>query len=539
MSNFVTFNKTVKGSSHDVSGKPCQDFSISETLDGGCILIVCDGHGGDTYVRSDVGSRLAASITQSKIKEFLDNLPRNLFFDKAGSLTALPSKNPLLGHNGQRVDFSALTESQQEIVLQAKSYLDSVKNIPEQKAAFTKLFEAIYSTWLEEIEQDSIQNPFSDVEKNALGNHSLTKAYGSTLMAYVQTKWFWFAFHIGDGKMLICDHEISWSEPVPWDCRCFLNLTTSLCDENPIPEFRFAFDGTGNFPAAVFLGSDGIDDSFVTSEYLRNFYTKTLGIFAESGDLSVTLSELEEYLPKLSKKASHDDMSIAGHINLDAIKEGLKLHLINVEGRDIKENRQRKSQEVEHLKSKLSTLREEEKRLRADLDELQTACKKGWWDAIKELLAKKENISDMIRSLSKVETEIAKLAPELDEKNKDLETWEPPNKSRYEELSKERGIIIASIKQSVEKEHALFLQERATQFPDVQPPLSSPFDVSSSQQSDDALNVDSDYQSFIDEEAKLQSEELLSAHSMPSSAAMPESCHEQIISIECTIITNK
>ena len=232
-------------------------------------------------------------------------------------------------------------------------------------------------------------------------------------------------------------------------------------------------------------------------------------------------------------------MSIAGHINIDAIKDGMKLHLINVEGRDIKENRQRKSQEVEQLKSKLSTLQDKERRLRADLDELQTACKKGWWDAIKELLAKKENISDMIRSLSKVETEISRLAPELDEKNKDLETWEPQNKSRYEELSRERGVIIESIKQSVEKEHALFLQERATLFPDVQPSLSSPFDVTSSHQSGDVLDIDSDYQSSIDKEAKLQSEELLSAHSMPSSAAKPESCREQIISIECTIITNK
>lgn len=51
-----------------------------------------------------------------------------------------------------------------------------------------------------------------------------------------------------------------------------MNVTTSLCDVDPVNEFRYAFNGTGQFPMAFALGSDGIDsDTFVSSELLIKF----------------------------------------------------------------------------------------------------------------------------------------------------------------------------------------------------------------------------------------------------------------------------
>lgn len=35
---------------------------------------------------------------------------------------------------------------------------------------------------------------------------------------------FWFAFHIGDGKLVrmsIVNNKIEFDQPVPWDNRCF------------------------------------------------------------------------------------------------------------------------------------------------------------------------------------------------------------------------------------------------------------------------------------------------------------------------------
>ncbi len=73
MSNsIIVFNATKRGASHVKKGTVCQDYSLSyNSPDGNVqVAIVCDGHGGDTYVRSDVGSRLAAEIALANIQGF-------------------------------------------------------------------------------------------------------------------------------------------------------------------------------------------------------------------------------------------------------------------------------------------------------------------------------------------------------------------------------------------------------------------------------------------------------------------------------------
>ena len=69
----IVFATSVLGASHVKDNKPCQDYSIAWRSEdsGAVVLIVCDGHGSDTYVRSDVGSRLAAEITLVAVKEFV------------------------------------------------------------------------------------------------------------------------------------------------------------------------------------------------------------------------------------------------------------------------------------------------------------------------------------------------------------------------------------------------------------------------------------------------------------------------------------
>ena len=57
------FHKSVRGANHIASQKPCQDYSISYEECGMTIAVVCDGHGGSTYFRSDTGAKLAAEIT--------------------------------------------------------------------------------------------------------------------------------------------------------------------------------------------------------------------------------------------------------------------------------------------------------------------------------------------------------------------------------------------------------------------------------------------------------------------------------------------
>ena len=118
---------------------------------------------------------------------------------------------------------------------------------------------------------------------------------------------------LGDGKCFaFYDKEASkiWDEPLPWDERCFLNKTTSICANDAHESFRFAYGGQESKPIAIFLGSDGIDDTFCDNESLSDFYIKILKEIMFTSEEEVVQS-LEEDLPVLSKRGSRDDMSVA------------------------------------------------------------------------------------------------------------------------------------------------------------------------------------------------------------------------------------
>lgn len=283
------FAFTCQGESHKATDKSCQDYSYSSVEDGVSIAIVCDGHGGERYFRSDVGSRLCTEITVEAIKLFVANIDSSIFIDKA--LT-------------QR---KAIAEMEDE------------KLTPTDNA-LRQLFSSIIATWNQEIATYTEQHPLTEVELAKVppkyieafrNNESLEKTYGCTLMAYVQTSQYWFAFHIGDGKCVSFNEgEPLWQEPIAWDERCFLNKTTSICDSDALNEFRYTYCGDGSFPVAVYLGSDGMDDSFGPMENLVEFYMQVSKLLAKNNDKEAKES-IEETLPVLSKRGSQDDMSLA------------------------------------------------------------------------------------------------------------------------------------------------------------------------------------------------------------------------------------
>ena len=92
-------------------------------------------------------------------------------------------------------------------------------------------------------------------------------AYRTTLIAAVQAKNFWFGLHIGDGKCVTVNPAGEYTQPIPWDEKCFLNQTTSLCDEQALHSFRYYF-GKVDLPLAIFIATDGVDDTFGTDEAL-------------------------------------------------------------------------------------------------------------------------------------------------------------------------------------------------------------------------------------------------------------------------------
>ena len=278
VTDYRAFHLTVIGASHIKSGTVCQDCSQSCEKTECRLVVVCDGHGGADYFRSDRGSKLAAAA-------FTDCMENP---DLIAALSA------------------AATEKQ-------------------RKSRIEQLIKSIIARWNSLVEQDMRQHPFDEDELSGVSEKArrryeagerLQAAYGTTLIGAVLAENFWLGLQIGDGKCVAVSETGEFTQPIPWDEECFLNVTTSLCDENAAKEFRFCFSRT--LPAAVFIGSDGIDDCFAGDERLYDFYRVTLKSFAET-DEETAIAQLKEYLPTLSEKGSGDDMSVGILVNTDLV----------------------------------------------------------------------------------------------------------------------------------------------------------------------------------------------------------------------------
>ena len=299
-----------QGASHILVDKVCQDYAYCETKQGTSIAIVCDGHGGERYFRSDVGARFAAEVARDSIRALLKDLGQYSDLLKKAEFTQV----------------EALTTQRKTGNLDKETELDLV---------FRQLFKSIIAGWHCRIEEHSNLNPLSDYEREKVPEkytseylQHLEKTYGCTLMAAVSTNHYWFAFQIGDGKCISFDCSGNWLEPIPWDDNCFLNKTTSLCDSDAIDEFRYCYGGKGTHPIAVFLGSDGIDDSFGETENMVNFYIQLAKLICSSrhGKEDAEKS-LREDLPQLSRIGSKDDMSVAIIFEAIEIKRALPMLL--------------------------------------------------------------------------------------------------------------------------------------------------------------------------------------------------------------------
>ncbi len=403
----ISFNVTCLGASHIKSGKPCQDYSLSWNSENGDIhvAIVCDGHGGDTYVRSDRGSKLAAEIALANIRNTVDCVSPILFLDKSGAVTARPEEEDDIFHSSCKTVQSIVTDgdndeedSRKQQAEQNRQFYEAVEHIREQDQVMQHLFASIYTQWMKAIEEDAKNNPFTDWEKSQLNGARIAKAYGTTLMAFVRTPLYWFAFHIGDGKMLCCDANFQWREPVPWDCNCFLNITTSLCLREPLHCFRYAFSGKGDFPTAVIMGSDGLDDSWITMDNLKNFYSQTLSIFNDLQE-EETQKQLSEYLPRLSEKGSRDDMSMAGIIDMDALVSGSVVYKKRKEINALSKERHAQEENIAALQQKYDLVAQENSRIQANYQ------------------AEKSKENDLLVKLNLLKTQVEELEQQLNDSN--------------------------------------------------------------------------------------------------------------------------
>ena len=69
---------------------------------------------------------------------------------------------------------------------------------------------------------------------------------------------------------------------------------------------------TENLPQSVFIGSDGVDDTYTNDDLLYAFYQKVDTMIRTNEEEGI--AQLKEFLPQMTLRGSHDDISIAGII---------------------------------------------------------------------------------------------------------------------------------------------------------------------------------------------------------------------------------
>ena len=389
--NIVLLGETCKGASHEISGKPCQDFSLHEDFGNGQLLIVSDGHGSDEYFRSDKGARIAVAVTRTAVLNFVQN------FEEL-------KKIPPFRQRG----ISGVTDEKSE---------DFTMPDVEYEEVFRHLFKYIISQWHEQISNDWMSYPPTDEEYSKADQNSgkvkalydveqpnLSKAYGCTLICAVRTPEFWFAFHLGDGKCIAFNDDGSWFEPIPWDSRCFLNKTTSLSGQG-YESFRYCY-GTRQVPA-LFIGSDGMDDSYPPISCLADWYKLILYKILEH-DEDIVQNMIVDFLPKLSKQGSKDDMSLQLWVDMDL----LSLLCQNLYKKDITE----KEEYYDQLTKEISNLNTDIFICNNNIDE----CNKEQAKLSEEKNKRKSVVELFVNAINALKMQLTQKEQQLSAENKEL-----------------------------------------------------------------------------------------------------------------------
>lgn len=282
MNNYKAFNIHERGYSHLTSGLPRQDNSYSVSCDEYAIAVIADGHGSPQYFRSDRGSAFAVEVCS--------NLLINLITRKKDARKNASNLKSFIKRDWDKMiqrDFDSDPFTQTEL-----DYLASKINSEDEPKRKSKMIQYF----------DSFQS-----------GTKVQKAYGSTLIAVASCDDYMVGVHIGDGTCVAFYEDGTYDQPIPSDQNNMANTTGSLCNDNPGCRVYF-FDKK---PLAVFVASDGLDDSFGQGEQLYNFYRQVCINFAVHGEEYVDI--LQSKLAEISKRGSKDDMSIAGIYNLEAL----------------------------------------------------------------------------------------------------------------------------------------------------------------------------------------------------------------------------
>ncbi|MCH5294171.1 MAG: protein phosphatase 2C domain-containing protein [Treponema sp.] len=289
------------GASHLRDGKPLQDSAKVLLKKGYAVFSVADGHGGERYFRSDVGSHLAVEIAEKQFFVLLRKIAglrgRQGAINWDATISALEQNIVADWKDAVQKHFAEHPFSDEE-----KQLCESMK-IPPENFDLTRRNE---------------EKSVALAAKERTAENAIERLYGTTLISclYIpslpltktEKSSLWIAIQIGDGACLAKKAGGEIFCPIEEDKNLGFGMTTSLCSSNAAKDFRheFGFDKLD----FICVCTDGVQDSF-TADGLQHFVQdihdniKTYGAEREQ-------QELEDFFPRLSEQGSGDDVSFAG-----------------------------------------------------------------------------------------------------------------------------------------------------------------------------------------------------------------------------------
>ncbi len=261
------FGESVQGASHIRSGKPCQDSFKIDYNNEIILLAVADGHGSDSCPYSKTGSTIAVNTFNYLMASYYANYKKK--------------KNGMI----QLMRF-----------LNREGDTNIAKNVEKE--------------WKHRVYKQHLNN-HREVPKSSDGTPdkaAIYKMYGTTLLGLVITKYFTFAFQLGDGNISIVS-DCGVESLISGDHMLGVE-THSLCSKNAwrnaVCKVQQNQDSKQAF--MYMMTTDGMANSFATDQ---DFYDTCKGYYEAIKEHGCELvkDSLNCWLSETSEGGCGDDIT--------------------------------------------------------------------------------------------------------------------------------------------------------------------------------------------------------------------------------------
>lgn len=181
---------------------------------------------------------------------------------------------------------------------------------------------------------------------------------------------------------------------------------------------------------------------------IHKFYSQILCVFNERNPKEAE-ELLKVHLAELSKRGSHDDMSVATIIDRDKLDTAIQYYKIISEVRNINAKRDSLKEELEQLQVKRDKLSE-------DIDNKCNSCNKKaeetkkWWRAqLDELFKKRESYKSSVDEVKNSQSKLAELNQIIAKKEESFSAWIELNREHVSELKEEACKITKTVSRTL------------------------------------------------------------------------------------------